>query len=201
MDGTAEHGDERLTEEVGRRLLELEGVIPPTEIGELWVFPPLEEPEDSREFVLFTRFGENGTRRLYSARVPPSSQGERREIPGPDGYTPERDRKMANRRNGDGDDADDELPEQRVTEHGEIPAGRLPGLVQRFRRRLGDDRVPVHVEVDGSRERWIELLGPVAAAGDDANGASGVERVEPAGNGDARANGAGAPDHAGAAAN
>ena len=191
MDGTAEHGHERLTEEVGRRLLELEGVIPPSEIGELWVFPPLEEPEGSREFVLFTRFGDNGTRRLYSARVPPS-QEERRELPGPDGYTRERDREMANRRNGDGDASSGEVPEQRITEHGEIPAGRLPGLVQRFRRRLGDDRVPVHVELDGSRERWLELLGPVATNGD---GAANVE----AGNGDARTNGARAPDHAGAA--
>lgn len=193
MDGTAEHGHERLTEEVGRRLLELEGTIPPTEIGELWVFPPLEEPEGSREFVLFTRFGDNGTRRLYSARVPPS-QEERRELPGPDGYTRERDREMANRRNGDGEDAGGDLPEQRITEHGEIPAGRLPGLVQRFRRRLGDDRVPIHVEVDGSRERWIELLGPVANGGDGAGGA------EP-GDGGARTNGAEAPEHAGAALN
>ncbi len=193
MDGTAECGYERLDAEVGRRLLELEGVIPPTEIGELWVFPPLEEPEGSREFVLFTRFGDNGTRRLYSARVPPSRE-ERRELPGPDGYTRERDRKMANRRNGDGGDAAAELPDQRITEHGEIPAGRLPGLVQRFRRRLGDDRVPVHVQVDGSRERWIELLGPAAVNGD---GAANVE----VGNGDARSNGAEAPDQGGAATN
>lgn len=193
MDGTAERGHERLNEEVGHRLLELEGVIPPTEIGELWVFPPLEEPEGSREFVLFTRFGDNGSRRLYSARVPPS-QEERRELPGPDGYTREPVRKMANRRNGDGGGAADDLPEQRITEHGEIPAGRLPGLVQRFRRRLGDDRVPVHVEVDGSRERWIELLGPAAANGD---GAANVE----VGNGEARTNGAEAPDGAGADVN
>lgn len=193
MDGTAEHGHERLTEEVGRRLMELEGTIPPTEIGELWVFPPLEEPEGSREFVLFTRFGDNGTRRLYSARIPPS-QEERRELPGPDGYTRERDREMANRRNGDGEEGGDEPPEQRITEHGEIPAGRLPGLVQRFRRRLGDDRVPVHIEVDGSRERWVEFLGPVATGGD---GAGSAEPEAAA----ARTNGAEAPEHAGAALN
>lgn len=193
MDGTGEHGHERLSDEVGRRLIELEGVIPPSEIGELWVFPPLEEPEDSREFVLFTRFGDNGTRRLYSARVPPPTPEERRELPGPDGYTRERDREMANRRNGDGADGEDDLPEQRITEHGAIPAGRLPGLVQRFRRRLGEDRVPVHVEVDGSRERWVELLGSLAA-----DGAAGLDAAR---NGDGRTNGAEAPDPAGASAN
>lgn len=164
MDGSAGKGDGRLTEEVGRRLRELEGTVPPTEIGELWVFPPLDEPEASHEFVLFTRFGDNGTRRLYSARVPPDPE-EHRELPGPGGYSREPDREMANRRNGDGNGTEPEVPEQRVTEHGAMPAGRLPGLVQRFRRRLGDDRAPVHVEIDGSRERWLELLGTEAIRG------------------------------------
>lgn len=201
MDASPEHGHERLTDEVNRRLLQLEGEIPPSEIGELWVFPPLEEPEGSREFVLFTRFGDNGTRRLYSARVPPS-QEEHRELPGPDGYTREREREMANRRNGDGDaDGLDELPDQRITEHGAIPAGRLPGLVQRFRRRLGDDRAPVHLEVDGSRERWLELIEPHSANGDARSNGEVPADGGPAANGDARSNGAGAPSPAGAPTN
>lgn len=173
MDGSAENVDERLTEEVSLRLRQLQTRVPPTEIGELWVFPPLDEPEGTREFVLFTRFGDNGTRRLYSARIPPSDE-EHRELPGPSGYTREREREMANRRNGDGGD-DREVPEQRITEHGAMPAGRLPGLVQRFRRRLGDDRTPIHLEIGGSRDRWLELFGAPAENG---NGAA------PAGNGD-----------------
>lgn len=165
MDGSAENGRDRLTDEVSHRLRELEGRIPPSEIGELWVFPPLDRPEASHEFVLLTRMGDDGTRRLYSARIPPS-QEERRELPGPGGYTRERVREMANRRDGAGDAGDGaELPEQRVTEHGAMPAGRLPGLVQRFRRRLGDDRVPVHLEIGGSRQRWIEVVGPESVNG------------------------------------
>lgn len=176
MDGSAEGGHERLNGEVGRRLVELGGVVPPSEIGELWVFPPLEEAEGSREFVLFTRFGDNGTRRLYSARVPPSRE-ERRELPSPDGYTRERRPEMANRDDGDGE-AGEELPDQRITEHGAIPAGRLPELVQRFRRRLGDGGVPVHLEVDGSRDRWTEMIGEATANG--SNGSGGPEVAEAA---------------------
>lgn len=165
MDGCAEQGGERLSEEVSRRLRDLEGEIPPSEIGELWVFPPLEEPEGSREFVLLTRYGGNGTRRLYSARVPPP-EGEHREIPGPFGYTRERERETANGRDGDSGEPDD-YPDQRVTEHGAMPAGRLPGLVQRFRHRLGDDRAPVHLRIGGRRERWIAAVGPETADGGD----------------------------------
>lgn len=180
MDGSAERGHERLNGEVSRRLLELEGVVPPSEIGELWVFPPLDEAEGFREFVLFTRFGDNGTRRLYSARIPPSRE-ERRELPGPDGYTRERKGKTANRGNGDGESGE-ELPDQRITEHGAIPAGRLPGLVQRFRRRLGDDGVPVHLEVDGSRDRWTEMIGAATANGSDGTGnGAGAAAAGPAG--------------------
>lgn len=169
MDGSAEDGHERLSDELSRRLHDLEETVPPSEIGELWVFPPLEEPEGTEEFVLFTRLGDNGTRRLYSSRVPPSDE-ERRELPGPSGYTRERDREMANRRNGDRGDERREPPEQRVTEHGAMPEGRLPGLVQRFRRRLEEDRAPVHLRIDGSRERWLQLVG---AASRNGNGAAG----------------------------
>lgn len=164
MDGAAEDGRGRLTVEVSRRLRELESLVPPSEIGELWVFPPLDEPEGTAEFVLFTRLGDNGTRRLYSARIPPSGE-ERRSLPGPSGRRREREREMANRRNGDGDAGEAEAPDQRVTEHGAMPAGRLPGLVQRFRRRLEEDRAPVHRRIGGSRERWVEFVRPESSNG------------------------------------
>lgn len=170
MDGSAEDGRERLSDEVSRRLHDLEDTVPPSEIDELWVFPPLDEPDGTAEFVLFTRLGDNGTRRLYSSRVPPSDE-ERRELPGPSGYTREREREMANRRNGDEGDGEEEAgADQRVTEHGTMPQGRLPGLVQRFRRRLEEDRAPVHLRIDGSRQRWIELVRPASRNGDGTGG-------------------------------
>lgn len=173
MDGSVEQGERRISEEVSRRLRELEEEVPPTEIGELWVFPPLEEREGSREFVLFTRYGDNGTRRLYSARVPPSDGEGGRELPGPLGHTREPEREMANRENGDGQ-AEAEVPEQRITEHGAMPVGRLPGLVQRFRRRLDDGGAPVHLEIGGERARWVEAVG--REVGETTPGTSGSLR-------------------------
>lgn len=175
MDGCGEGGGGSLSDEVCRRLRDLEGEIPPTEIGELWVFPPLEEPDGSREFVLFTRYGDNGTRRLYSARVPPPDGEERRELPGPSGYTRERDRVMANRRDDNGSEPQ-ELPEQRITEHGSMPAGRLPALVKRFRRRLGDDRAPLHLEIGGREERWVEAVRAPTSEGDAPSNGRGPGR-------------------------
>lgn len=169
MDGSAEDGPERLSEAMSRRLHELEETVPPSEIGEVWVFPPLDEPEGTEEFVLFTRLGENGTRRLYSSRVPPSDE-ERRRLPGPSGYTLQPEREMANRRSRDGSAGGDGAdPDQRITEHGAMPGRRLPRLVQRFRRRLEEDRAPVHLRIDGSRERWARLVRPTSGNGDGTN--------------------------------
>ena len=53
-----------------RRLRELGRAVSPSEIAELWVFPPLEALQGSTEFFLFTRF-EGDRRRLYSACLPP----------------------------------------------------------------------------------------------------------------------------------
>lgn len=167
MDGSAETGHERLSRSMCRRLVDLGETVPPCEIGDLWVFPPLDEPRGTEEFVLFTRMGENGDRRVYSSRVPPSEE-ERRELPGPSGYTPERRREMANRREGDEAGGGPEGPDQRVTEHGSMPEGRLAGLIQRFRRRLEDDRAPLHLRIDGSRERWTRLVRPASRNGDGA---------------------------------
>ena len=53
---------------VEERLQALAGEIPPFEIAELWVFPPLADAESSAEFFLLTRYLEGERRALYSAR-------------------------------------------------------------------------------------------------------------------------------------
>lgn len=54
---------------VGRRLRALARVVPPPEIAELWIFPPLADLESSAEFFLFTRFLEGERRVLCSVRL------------------------------------------------------------------------------------------------------------------------------------
>lgn len=143
MDERTAEGADAMSDELCRRLLELQEVVSPEEIAELWVFPPLPEVEASSEFVLFTRFDEGQARRLYSARVRPS----------PNGYGAG----AHARENGDGPPAEAN-GEQEVVEHGSVPASRVPRLVQGFLRRLEEDEDPLHVVIDGSRGRWSELL-------------------------------------------
>jgi len=73
----------------------------------------------------------------------------------------------------------------RVVAHGEVPEERMPRFVERFRRRLEEERDPIHVEVGGCPDRWHSLLGPVDGEGrrprsgsDDAAGASGSATAE-----------------------
>jgi hypothetical protein len=110
---------------VDLRLRELGRTIPPSEIAELWVFPPLAALEGSAEFFLFTCF-DGDRRRLYSACLPPGIR--------------------ANGNSG-----------QTITEHGLVPADRVPRMVHRLQRRLGDLGEPRHVEIGGSDVRWAEL--------------------------------------------
>lgn len=56
---------------------------------------------------------------------------------------------------------------QVVVEHGSVPADRVPALVERLQRRLGDDGRPFHVAIEGSDARWAELFGE---GGGDAGG-------------------------------
>jgi hypothetical protein len=58
---------------VDRRLRELGRTISPSEIAEIWVFPPLAALEGSAEFFLFTCF-DGDRRRLYSACLSPGVQ-------------------------------------------------------------------------------------------------------------------------------
>jgi hypothetical protein len=65
---------------VASRLDALGQVVPPPEIAELWVFPPLAEIDDSEEFFLFTRFFQGESRRVYSARVLPANGSPAKQI-------------------------------------------------------------------------------------------------------------------------
>lgn len=146
-----------VSDELARRLRALARAVSPEEMGELWIFPPLSDMDGSAEFLLFTRRLERDRRRVYSAR---------KTLRAGNGGTEAADGSAANgggaagAGNGDGPDADagDPAPGQQITEHGSVPSGRVHRLVDRFRRRLEDGGEPVHVVIDGRRERWTELV-------------------------------------------
>lgn len=135
MDANGNGTSRRPSGELALRLRQLGRRVSPLEISELWVFPPLSELDESAEFLLFTRFHENGARRLCGARFVTRNGGrpETMEI-------------------------------EDVTEFGSVPSARLPGLVERLRRRLGDESEPVHFEIGGCPMNWDELVtvGPEA---------------------------------------
>lgn len=71
----------RAEPEIVRRLTDLGRAVPPPEIAEIWVFPPLESVEASAEFLLFTRYLDEHHRRVYSARmVPPNGHPARQVV-------------------------------------------------------------------------------------------------------------------------
>lgn len=110
---------------VARRLQALARTVPPLEIAELWVFPPLAELESSAEFFLFTRFHGEERRVLCSARLQRENGSDARQV---------------------------------VVEHGSVPADRVPRLVRRLQRRLGEDGQPFHALIEGSIARWKALF-------------------------------------------
>lgn len=138
-----------LSEELAERLRDVGRAVAPREIGELWIFPPLEDVEESAEFLLFTRIADGERRRLYSARMG-RGNGADSDGAGDDG-APVDGAAGDERVNGD--------RRQRITDHGSIPADRVPRLVERFRRRIEDEgHDPVHVAVEGTPERWRAML-------------------------------------------
>lgn len=58
---------ETITEETAGRLKRLAGSIPPEELSEVWVFPPLDDVEGSDEFHLFTRAMDDDVYRVCAA--------------------------------------------------------------------------------------------------------------------------------------
>lgn len=149
-----------LSAELIRRLRQLEAFVPPEEMGDLWIFPPLDDPHEAQEFVLFTRMAGEDERAVYSAR----HQGARPD----DGAPPPGDGGEARNGHPPSEETGNGGPEQAVIEHGRAPAERIPGLVRDLLRRLGDDRAPAHVAIQGSRRRWDELV--TRAAGSEATG-------------------------------
>jgi len=133
---------------VARRLLEVARRIAPREIGELWIFPPLPEVEASAEFLVLTRYVADGRLRLYTARKPGPlrPEGDRSAV----GEERPRTEAIAAR-------ADPTLDEE-LRAHGEVPADRVPRLLERFQRRVGTEHDFVHVRVEGSEIRWRALV-------------------------------------------
>lgn len=141
----------RLSVEVARRLRAIGRSISPAEIADIWVFPPLAELETSAEFFLFTRVDGEGRRRLYTARLG-GNGGHAGENGAPPGRGAPSDADGSGYRSPDG-------LEQVIIEHGAVPADRVGRLVARFRRRLGEERDPVHLAVGGREGRWESLVG------------------------------------------
>lgn len=142
-----------VSEELAGRLRAVARAVSPEEIGELWIFPPLAEMEHSAEFVLFTRRLEEDRRRVYTARASPGAgDGPGENGAGSNGTRP------ASREGDPAAIAGNGAPAQTITEHGSVPSGRVHRLVDRFRRRLGDEGEPLHVVIEGRRERWATLV-------------------------------------------
>ena len=114
---------------LAERLRHLGEAVPPSEIAELWIFPPMVELENSSEFFIFTRFFNGEGRRVYSAGL-----------------------------NGIADADPVPAGDQEILEHGSVPHDRVPGLVERFQRRLGENREPRHLVIEGCEERWATLF-------------------------------------------
>ena len=60
-------GTQTIAADTIERLRRLEGSIPPAELSEIWVFPPLDDVEKSDEFHLFTRQVGDGVYRVCAA--------------------------------------------------------------------------------------------------------------------------------------
>lgn len=65
LNGT--HAPEAIPAETIERLRRLAGSIPPEELSEIWIFPPLDDVEGSDEFHLFTRCVGEGVYRVCAA--------------------------------------------------------------------------------------------------------------------------------------
>jgi hypothetical protein len=146
------------------RLMEIAHRVAPEEIGELWIFPPLPEVEESAEFMVFTRYESDGRCRLYTARR--RSAGD----PVPGGA------RGSQSRNGEPGTRAREGSEE-ITAHGAVPADRLPRLLERFQRRVGADHDPIHVLLEGTAARWNALVGG-AASGEAEQGAAPFADVD-----------------------
>lgn len=149
------------------RLRELGRRIAPVEISQIWVFPPLPHVEDSAEFLLFTRILPDQMRHLCGAEfLVPGDRGAGNGSGSAAGGSVSRGRANGNGAgNGSvGTEAASDGAVRRITEYGAMPLHRVPGVVARFRERLGDHREPLHLAIEGDMESWNRILAPVPAA-------------------------------------
>ena len=151
---------------VASRLRDLGRRVTPTEISDIWVFPPLPHLEGSGEFLLFTRILPDEMRHLCGAEFVE--------------WTGEALVNVAGNGNGNGDgnghggngngngheDATGPDLVRRITEYGAMPRHRVPRVVAGFRERLGDHREPVHFEIGGCPESWRRIIEPEEPAPD-----------------------------------
>ncbi len=148
-----------LAPELSDRLRTLRVRVSPEEISDLWVFPPLADLDDSREFVLFTRLLPDEMRRVCAAEFPVAPGGNGAVGAGQAGGNGTDRAGEDGHANGNGRGTT-----VRITEYGRVPTGRVSRVVEGFRRRLGDDREPLHLRIGGSLDSWDRLLAPQASA-------------------------------------
>jgi len=131
------NGTTSISAQLAERLRHLGEAIPPSEIAELWIFPPMVELENSCEFFIFTRIYNGKGRRVYSAGL--SGIVDADPVP---------------------------VDDQEILEHGSVPHDRVPRIVERFQRRLGENREPQHLIIEGCEERWATLFPDESDSGD-----------------------------------
>ena len=151
--------------ELAIRLRALEHSVSPAEISDLWVFPPLPDLEDSGDFVLFTRVLPDEMRRICRVEFAEAvvTNGNGQQVNGRNGDGVVGDGQAS--RNGNGPGSGIGTPVARITEYGRVPSKRVQRVVDGFRRRLGDDREPLHIRVDGCPDSWIRMLAPESSEG------------------------------------
>lgn len=157
--GSAALSDD-IEQAVATRLRDLGRRVSPTEISDIWVFPPLPHLEGSGEFLLFTRILPDEMRHLCGAEfvewkgeaLVVAAQGNGGSNGNGNGGA-----------NGNGDGRSAERPPEpdrvrRITEYGTVPGHRVARVVAGFRERLGDHREPVHIAIGGCRDSWRRIV-------------------------------------------
>lgn len=160
------------------RLRALGHSVSPTEISDLWVFPPLPDLEDSGDFVLFTRVLPDEMRRVCRVEFadPVVTNGNGQQANGRsgngNGVVGNGHAAVNGNGNGNGNGTsvaenghDSEIPVAHITEYGRVPSKRVQRVVDGFRRRLGDDREPLHIRVDCRFDSWLRMLAPESSEG------------------------------------
>ncbi|MCL7970804.1 MAG: hypothetical protein M8866_01775 [marine benthic group bacterium] len=153
MEQDRTNGRNTPTTEVATRLRDLGQRIAPTEISDVWVFPPLSHLEGSTEFLLFTRFLPDEMRHLCGAEFAEGNGNGNGQVAASLGNG----NGHANG-NGDGETAVAGGNCRRITEYGAMPSHRVPRVVAGFRERLGDHREPLHFEIGGCTDSWVQLI-------------------------------------------